>query len=207
MDIHNYEELSDMHIDVLTEIGNIGAGNTATSLSQLLEQSVDISVPKVKILSFDETIQALGGPEKICVGIFTQISGDIKGFMMFILEQEFSHLALNVLMGKNITSYKQMTEMDYSAVSEIGNIMSASYICAISSLTGMDIQISIPSVSIDMLGSIMSVPVIEFGKIGDKVLFIEGDFVGSSQNITSRIILIPDMESLNKIMKSLGISS
>lgn len=207
MDIHNYEELSDMHIDVLTEIGNIGAGNTATSLSQLLDQAVDISVPKVKILSFDETIQALGGAEKICVGIFTQILGDIKGFMMFILEQEFSHLALNILMGKNITSYKQMTEMDYSAVSEIGNIMSASYICAISSLTGMNIQISIPSVSIDMLGSIMSVPVIEFGKIGDKVLFIEGDFVGSSQNITSRIILIPDMESLNKIMKSLGISS
>lgn len=207
MNINNYEELSDMHIDVLKEIGNIGAGNTATSLAKLLDQSVDISVPKVKILSFNETIQALGGAEKICVGIFTQISGEIKGIMMFILEQEFSHLALNILMNKNITSYKEMTDMDYSAISEIGNIMSASYVCAISSLTGIPIDISIPSVSIDMLGAIMSVPVIEFGKIGDKVLFIEGDFVGSTQNITSRMVLIPDIESLNKIMESLGIPS
>ncbi|HAN44735.1 MAG TPA: chemotaxis protein CheC, partial [Ruminococcaceae bacterium] len=173
--------------------------------SKLLSQTVDITVPSVRILSFEETINALGGPEVVSVGILANMSGDVSGMIMFILEQSFAHIALNILMGKNVTSYEELTEMDYSAIAEIGNIMAGSYVSAISSLTNFFINISVPSVCIDMLGALMSVPAIEYSKIGDKVLLIEGSFLGEGQTVTSRTLLIPEMESLNKILTCLGI--
>ncbi len=200
-----YDQLNDMHIDVLRELGNIGAGNAATALSTMLMQSVQMSVPKVKILDFQDLINILGGPENIVVGILTHLHDDIQGMIMFILEQKFAHIVVNILLNKEINDYTQMTEVDYSALNEIGNIMAGSYVNAISSLTGLKINIMVPSITIDMAGAILSVPAIELGMSGDKVLYIEEDFIGSTESVKSCMLLIPEMDSLKIIMERLGI--
>ncbi len=201
----NYDNLNDLQIDVLKEIGNIGAGNAATTLSMMLSKKVDMSVPKVNIIDIQEISNILGGPENQVVGILFTISQDVEGMMMFILKQEFAHLVVNQLMGRDLESFSDFEEMDLSALKEIGNIMAASYVNAISSLTNLGINISVPSIAIDMAGAILSVPAIEFGKIGDKVLFIEEEFMGDGENVDSYLLLIPEIDSLHKILKILGV--
>lgn len=206
MGANNYSDLNDMHIDVLKEIGNIGAGNAATALSTMLAQKVDMSVPKVKILDFNEIAQMLGGPETQVVGILIDLSQDVNGMIMFILEQKFAHIILNLLMGRQFTTFEELNEMDLSAIQEIGNILASSYVNSISELTGLDIFVSTPSISIDMAGAILSVPAIQFAELGDKVLFIEESFLGDAENIASHMILIPEMDSLKLILERLGIT-
>ncbi|MCG8484555.1 MAG: chemotaxis protein CheC [Clostridia bacterium] len=201
----NYEDLSDLQIDVLKEIGNIGAGNAATTLSSMLSKKVDMTVPHVRIVDIQEISHALGGPENLVVGILFTISNDIEGMMMFILEQKFAHLIINELMGKDLNDFAELEEMDISALKEIGNIMAGSYVNAISGLTNLNINISVPNIALDMAGAILSVPAIMFGEVGDKVLFIEEEFIGEGENVNSYLMLIPEMESLHKILKVLGV--
>ena len=95
--------------------------------------------------------------------------------------------------------------MSYSALQEVANIMAASYVNAIADLTGFTINISVPSLCVDMLGAILSVPAIHYANISDKMIFIEDKFHGKELDAPNHILLIPDVESLDKIMSSLGI--
>lgn len=205
MAICKIDDLSSMHLDVLKEIGNIGSGNAATSLSEMLGIMVDISVPNVKLLGFDEAVQFLGGPEQIAIGMLVRLSGDISGMMLYVIQESFAANLAKAIMGKENLSIMALDEMDTSLISEVGNIMSASYVNAISSLSGMFIDISVPSLCVDMVGAILSVPAIEFSRIGDKVLFIDDSFIMGDNEVRSNMILVPELDSLNKLFSVLGI--
>ena len=205
MVIDNLEQLNEIHLDVLREIGNIGSGNAATSLSSMLNKQVNMDVPKVRILHVDDVIEALGGPENALVAILMKLHGDVNGIMMFLVEQEFVEELLRVLLDENDISCAQLSDLENSAISEIGNIMMSAYANAISTLSGLVIRPSVPAVTIDMVGALLTVPVIEIGLVSDEIIFIENDFMGFHETISANMILVPDIESLNKIMTSLGI--
>lgn len=88
---------------------------------------------------------------------------------------------------------------------EVSNIMAASYVNAISTMSGLTINISVPDMCIDMAGAILSVPAIHYANISDKIIFIEDEFKSNEENAISHILMIPDVDSLQKIMTSLGI--
>lgn len=192
-------------MDLLREIGNIGSGNAATTLSQMLAKRIDMTVPRVRFLDYNEIANLLGGPENQVVGILLKMSEGIDGMMMFLMEESFAHIALNVLTGTTLSSFKDVTPMELSALQEIGNIMAGSYVGALAGLTNMMINISPPEVCLDMAGAILSVPAIEFAKVGDKVLFIEEEFVEEEGFIKSFVLMIPEKHSLEKIMAMFGI--
>lgn len=201
----SYDDLNAMHMDVLREIGNIGAGNAATSLAVMLNQPVDISLPKVNLVGFDDVAKAVGGAEALCYGVLVNLSGDIDGMVMFILDKQVAFRILNILMGEHFTNFDQLDEMSLSAIKEVGNILSAAYVNSIAELTGLTIQLTVPYVSIDMAGALLSVPIIKFGSIGDNVLFIEENFKSNEENVMSHMILFAEVESLNLILGKLGI--
>ncbi len=205
MSIKNVDQLNSMHLDVLREIGNIGSGNAASSLATLMNSMVDISVPMVKLLGFNETVEFLGGPENIAIGMLVGLCGDISGMMLYILKKEFANEMLSTVLGKSIDDLSQLDEMDISFIQEIGNIMAGSYVNAISSLTGLTIDISVPTLTVDMVGAILSVPAVEFAKVGDKVLFIDDSFIASNNEIKSNMILVPETGSLEKLFSRLGV--
>ncbi|HBB29099.1 MAG TPA: chemotaxis protein CheC [Clostridiales bacterium] len=205
MTIKNFEQLNEMHIDILREIGNIGAGNAATSLSQMLMKKVDMAVPEVKLLDINEAIDIMGGPENVVLGILIRMSMDLEGMVMFLLKRDFVCLVVNSLLGTNIERFEDIGEMELSALSEIGNIMIASYINSIASLTGMTIDISVPALTIDMSGAILSVPAIEYANVSDKIVFIQEKFFADKDSVDSHILLVPSVESLNKLLQGLGI--
>ena len=208
MPLHNYNDLNDMHIDALREIGNIGSGNAASSLAMMLAVQVDISVPTVRILDYEQVMEELGGPEQMIVGLLLCLDGDVNGMIMFLLHQEFANRLLESLLGEDppdVGAQGEIDEMAYSALQEVANIMAASYVNAIGSLTELNINISVPSMCVDMLGAILSVPAIQYANISDKMIFIEDKFSGENLDTPNHILLIPDVESLGKIMDRLGI--
>ena len=205
MALQSYDDLNDIQIDVLREIGNIGSGNAASSLAMMLSAKVDIDVPVVRILDYEEVIEQMGGAEQMIVGLLLSLEGDVTGMMMFLLHENFAKALLASLLGMDEPMVAEMDEMGYSAIQEVANVMAASYVNAIAEMTGFTINISPPDLCVDMLGAILSVPAIHYANISDKIIFIEDRFSGKNLDAPNHILMIPDVESLNKIMASLGI--
>lgn len=204
MTIDKLDQLNDIHMDVLREIGNIGSGNAATSLSTLMNVPINMSVPTVRIVNIEDALTALGGPENVVVSILAKLYGDIDGIMMFIIEQDFAKTVLSSLLGQD-ASCGQLTEMEMSAIAEVGNIMIGSYSCSISTLSQLNIMISVPATSVDMVGAVLSVPAIEMASVSDKLILIQDSFVNMDSQTTANMLFVPSMDSLNRLMQALGI--
>jgi chemotaxis protein CheC len=202
--IDNYEELNDVHIDLLKELGNIGAGNAATSLSLLLNEGVKLWLPTVEITDFDTAVNSLGGAEKMTVGVLLNYSGEANGMIMFLLTMEDAVDITKIMVCEDDNSGEQLSELKLSAIKEIGNILGSAYVNSMAQLTGLRIDISIPYIAIDMAGAILSVPVIQFGAVGDKVLFIKERFSTNQKDIDSDIIMFAEVETLKCILSRLG---
>jgi chemotaxis protein CheC len=183
-----------MQYDVLREIGNIGAGNATTALSQMINSKIDMKVPKVDLLEFKELADIVGGAENLVVGILFTLEGQIDGMMMFMMDMDAARHLVNLLVGSSYeNSSGEFSEMELSALNEIGNIISGAYLSSLSSLTNILITSSVPYMAI------------EFGKIGDKALLIETEFGDEMQWVNGYFILIPTIESYSKILESLGL--
>lgn len=197
-------DVNAMYFDVLKEIGNIGAGNATTAIANMIGMRLNMSVPKVQLLSFPELGSAIGGEEETIVGIYLEVESDIAGSMMFLLRMESAHYLVNHLMGRSADYNEPFDEMDLSAIKEIGNIIAGSYLSALASMTGMVITSSVPYLAIDMAAAILSVPAIQFGQFGDNALLIQTEF-GDDKMIEGYFILLPEIDSYEKILSSLGI--
>lgn len=209
--VDDIDELDNIKLDVLKEIGNIGSGNAATALAKLLNKKINMEVPKVKILEFKDVSDTLGGAEIPVVGILLKVEGDLTGNIMFILRQSASVMLVKMLMGisddtaSNDLSGHVFTEIEQSALKEIGNILAGSYLSSLSALTNLRILPSVPYMAIDMAGAILSVPAIEFGKVGDKVLYIETEFNEGKDKVVGDFFLIPDLKTYDILLKALGV--
>lgn len=199
------ENINEIHIDVLREIANIGSGNAASSLSRMIGQTIDIKIPDIHIMGFNEAIEYLGGPETIMVGTLLFMTDGIDGMMMFLLPIEVVCDLVNMLMGTDIKSHEEIDEMGYSVINECSNIMSASFVTAVAEMTDLLIDISPPEAALDMLGSIMSVPSIYFANIGDSLLVMKNELEIDGKKTCANVLMLPDMPSLGKLMSSLGI--
>lgn len=204
-ELNELNKLNEMHLDILKEIGNIGAGNAATSLSSMLSKRIDMNVPEVSILNYDDIIESMDGAENVVVGILVGFSADIDGVILFLLRKEFVHLVLNSLLGTELKSFEDITEMDMSALSEIGNIMVSSYVNSIASLANMKIDITVPSLTIDMSGALLEAVTAEFAEAAEKVIFIREKYFCQNETVYSHMILLPSMTSLKILMNRFGI--
>ncbi len=202
--ISTYEELSDTHIDVLREIGNIGAGNAASSLASILDERITIGLPKVRITDFNTAVNAMGGAETMTVGVLIDFSGEANGMIMFLIGMKDAKAILEVLL-RDYEDGDEVSEIRLSAIKEIGNILGASYIGSIQALTGLKINLSPPYIAIDMAGALMSVPIIEFGAVGDKVMFIEESFSSGGSKLRSNVVMFAQIDTLKLIMERLGL--
>lgn len=197
------EEMSNEYFDVLKELGNIGAGNATTALAQMMQCKVDMAVPQVRLLEFKELGETMGGEEVIMAGIYLGIEGDITGSIMFLLEKKAARHLVVKLMGMEPQG-DEFSEMELSALKEVGNIITGAYLNSLSSLTNLVIYPSVPDLTVDMAGAILSVPAIQFGELGDKILLIQTQFF-DEMVLEGFFILVPDLDSYGKILSALGI--
>ena len=207
MKIRRYDEMNGLGLDLIREIGSIGTGNSATALSSMLGKSVRMTLPDVQILGYNEAIQFLGDPEEIVAAILVKMTGEINGLMLFILKLDFINEVLSSVLQKEIEDYYQLNVLETSALEEIGNIIISSYVSAMSTLSEVTINLSVPDIAVNMLGGILSVPMVEFGYQTDKMMMISGQFVIGGKVLHSDLLMMPDIGSLNFLMEKLGITN
>jgi chemotaxis protein CheC len=202
-----FKDLADFQMDVLKEVGNIGAGHAATALSTLLDKPIDMLVPKVLMLPFEEICESVGGAETVVLAIFLRVEGDAPGNMFFILNIESAKNMLRHLIGFNEKEEDQYTEMELSALNEIGNILAGSYLSSLADFTHLHMSPTVPSLSIDMAGAILSYGLLQFGQMGDQALLIDTKFLEGENEVQGHFFLIPDPDSFAKIFEALGVES
>ncbi len=207
MTIKNYDQLSSLELDTLKEIGSIGTGNAATSLSSLIGMPVRIQTPEVRIMGYNEAIEWIGGPEEITAGVLVGLDGQISGIMLSVQQLEFVNLVLESMLGQTVGDYMELQEMEHSALTEVGNIMISTFINALSGLADIEIELTVPAFTVDMQGAIMAVPMAEYGGQSDYIMTIGGDFVCNEKRIPCRLLLSPDIRSLNFLLRKLGVDS
>ncbi|MCL2086322.1 MAG: chemotaxis protein CheC [Oscillospiraceae bacterium] len=203
--LEKYEDLNEMHMDVLREIGNIGSSNASTALSSMIGREIKIQLPAVKILGFQAAIDHYGSPEDLIAAVLVRLKGNISGMILLLINKAFAEVVLDIFFGKKEIDLMNLDENEISALSEIGNIMGSSYMNAIATLSGLNIGVEAPSFTADMLGAVMSVPVIEFGEVGDKLLCIDKDILIDGVPLKSNMMLIPTVDSLSELFGKLGV--
>ena len=206
------DKITSLHLDVLKEIGNIGAAHAATALSGLLQKKIDMRVPNVQMVSFNDMMELAGGSENVVVGIFLRIEGDAEGSMFFVLPVEQANRFIRGLIRDesfNFYSPESVSDLGLSAMQEMGNILSGSYLSALSDFTGLKIFPTVPGLSVDMFGAIISIGLIELSQISDTVIVINTsiyeDEISDNEEVRGHFFLLPDPDSFETIFKALGV--
>ena len=202
----SYDDMNLQELDVMKEIGSIGTSHAATSLSKMLQKEIRITIPQVSILGYEEAVDRIGDMEQIVAATLVKMSGDVDGLMLFLFNLDFANTVLEKMIGESYSGFETMDELANSALTEIGNIIICSYINAFSQLVNVDIELSVPSATINMLGGILTVPIAEYGYETDKLMYCNADFVMDGKNLSDWLLMLPDIRSLNEILTKLGVS-
>lgn len=206
--LDKYQELSNLQVDALKEIGNIGAGNAATALAQMTNTKIDMNVPQVSILEFNMVPELMGGADTYVVGIYLTVTGSAPGSILFILPVEQACRLVDMMMGQppGHTDPQQMSELEYSAMMELGNIISATYLNALAMFTQLTLMPSVPALGMDMAGALLDAVLAQFGEVADHVLVLETQFKKDEEDVVGYFFLLPEPGSLNTILTALGVS-
>ncbi|WP_175989028.1 chemotaxis protein CheC [Bacillus sp. Marseille-Q1617] len=204
------QKINSMHLDILKEIGNIGAGHAATALSILLDKQIDMKVPSVKIVSFDQIMEMAGGADNVVVSVFLRIEGDAPGSMFFILPLEQASAYIKSMTHDDSFSFHASppSDLGLSAMQELGNILSGSYLSSLADFTQLNLLPSVPSLSVDMAGAIIGFGLIEISQVSDYAIVIDTaikEVAAGSGSVNGHFFLLPDPDSLDIIFQSLGV--
>jgi len=199
-------KLEAFKLDVLKEVGNIGAGNAATALSRLLDKPVDMRVPTVTIMPFEQVADKVGGFEQVVVAVYMRVDGDAPGNMFFLIQQEAAKKLLGSLLVTDEKDRALFSEMEYSALAEIGNILGGSYLSSLADFTRLSMLPTVPAIAVDMAGAILSYGLLQSGEMGDSALLIDTTFLEGGESFAGHFFFIPDPESFDKIFTALGVS-
>lgn len=206
MGIKNFQELNLQELDTLREIGSIGTGNAASALSQMLGLEVRITLPEVRIMEYNEAIEWIGGPEEITAGVLVKLGGQLNGIMLSVQPLEFVNVVLSSILHDTVTSYHELDAMRTSVLTEVGNIIISTFINALTGLCGVTVDLTVPALTVDMQGAILTVPMAEYGGQSDYIMTIGGNFICENRQVPCRLLLSPDLRSLNFLLRKLGVS-
>ncbi len=206
MSFENLGQLQPYHIDVLREVGNIGSGNAATALASMLNTVVDIAIPTITLVDYAEVTTLLGGGDLSAIGISLDISGDISGTILHVLHTDFANKLVNTFYPAQLQTLDDISDMDLSVVSEMGNITSAAYVNALAKLTQLFINISPPNTMKNTIKNILDTSASTLSELGHQVLFIDEKLLVGDSEINSSLILMLEIDSLKKLFDHLGVT-
>ena len=157
-------------------------------------------------MGYNEAIEWIGGPEQVTAGVLVGMSGQMSGVMLSVQKLGFINLVLEQMLGHPIEDYHQLDELGKSTLVEVGNIMISTFINALSGLSNISVNLTVPAFAVDMQGAILSVPMAAYGGMSDYLMTIGGNFVCEEEQVPCRLLLSPDLGSLNFLLKKLGVA-
>jgi len=190
-------------LDVLRELANIGVGNAVTALSQMLnEEKIGMDVPIVDLVLLQDVPEMLGGAEQPVAGVYIESHGDLSLTFLFVLPLDSAARLITILVPDSIGDFD---EMGLSALIEVGNILTGSYLNALSALTNLRLMASPPEIAVDMSGAIITTVVAEANIADDKVVLLKTSLNAFESHIEGHVIILPGSDALSKIFALLGI--
>ncbi|MBF8436685.1 chemotaxis protein CheC [Halanaerobiaceae bacterium Z-7014] len=198
-----FRDLDEMQKDALREIGNIGAGNAATAFSQFLNRKIDMTVPSVEIMPISDVPEITGNIEEIVAGILLEVMGEAPASILFMIDKDSVEKLVGLVTDQEV-NFDELDDIEISAVKEIGNIISGSYLNALNKMTNYNMIQSVPECAIDMAGAILSSSMIPLSKSSDHALLIKTQFIDGEEKIEGYFFLIPETGSLKKILEAIG---
>ncbi|MCO1601292.1 chemotaxis protein CheC [Desulfosporosinus nitroreducens] len=196
-------EITQLQLDALREIGNVGSGHAATALSTLLQRRIDMSVPEVWAVPFEQVTSIVGQLDTPQAVIYVKVEGEASGKAVFFFPVESAEIVVKALFGTNETM-DLYNEMAQSALKEVGNILVSSFIMALTQFSGIPLQPSVPALAVDMIGATLDAIFLEEGVLEDTVLFIDTQLTGIPK-IEGQFIFLPDDGSLKKLLGAMGV--
>jgi chemotaxis protein CheC len=193
-------QYTELQLDALRELANIGSGTASTALSSMLGRSVDISVPKAQALPFAEAVEAMGPAEQDITGIVLGIVGDMTGTVLLLVPPSDADSLCRML------GVEPDDEYALSALGEIGNIVGTSYINALASMTGMDIEPTPPATATDMLGALVATVLAGHAHAGDVALMLDSNLLVEGEDCSVSFLLVPDQGGVDLLLSRLGLS-
>lgn len=190
--------------DALREIGNIGSGHAATALSTLLQRRIDMSVPKVWAIPFEQVSSIIGELDSPQAVIYVKVEGEVSGKAVFFFPVESAEIVVQTLLGTSNLVDLYFDEMAQSALKEVGNILVSSFLIALTQFSGIPLQPSVPALAVDMIGASLDAIFLEEGALDETVLFIDTQLTGIPK-IEGQFIFLPDDGSLNKLLGAMGL--
>ena len=197
-------EITQFQLDALKEIGNIGSGHAATALSTLLQRRIDMSVPEVWAVPFEQISAIIGQLDTPQATIYVKVEGEAPGKAVFFFPVESAEIMVQALFGSNESRNIYSDEMAQSALKEVGNILVSSFLIALTQFSGIPLRPSVPALAVDMIGASLDAIFLEEGMLDDTVLFIDTQLTGIPQ-IEGQFIFLPDEGSLKKLLGAMGL--
>jgi chemotaxis protein CheC len=195
------KHFTDMQLDALRELANIGSGTASTSLSGMLGRPVDISVPAAAALTFADAIDTIGAPEEEVTGVVLGVVGEMEGIVLLLMRVADA-AGLCALLGVDADS-----EMGQSALGEIGNIVGTSYINALAQMTGLNIEPSPPQSATDMLGAIVASVLAGVAGAEDVALVLDSDLEVEGEDCSLSFLMLPTRDGVEELLGRLGLGS
>ncbi len=204
MDI--WDKLNGLHLDALKEIGNIGAGNAARALADLLNKPIRMKILWAGIVPFNELTTLIGQEEEPIVCVKFNVDGQAPSKILFLLNEPSAHQLVDILLGPDQSRETGFDEMGCSVLQEVSNILTGNYLSAFAEFCQLRFSSSVPAFAFDMLGAVLTSALLEEGYFSERVLVIETEFYGATKTaISAHFFLIPETDSLGKILVSLGL--
>jgi len=192
-------QYTDMQLDALRELANIGSGTASTALSSMLGRSVDITVPSARVLPMADAVGSIGDPEAEATGIALGVVGEMPATVLLLFSPNDAAQMCGFL------GVEAGTELGESALMEIGNIVGASYINALGQMIGMELEPTPPAAATDMLGAIVETVLAERAGSGDVALLLDSNLVVEGEDCSVSFLLVPDQGGVDQMLKRLGV--
>lgn len=199
--LNDITTLTDFQSDALNEVGTIGMGNAATSLSKLVDKEVMIHIPVLKLTRIEDVPDIVGGAETLVEGILMYIEGDVSGYIMILFPTDAAKLICQMLSGNGDCDI--VGEMNKSIMQEVGHIIAGTYVTALSDFFNISMGISPPYGTYDMAGAILDYILIEMSREVEHALVFDTEFSIGGTRVEGNFFVFFDTSSLELILNKI----
>ncbi len=198
------EELTELEKDALREVGYIGAGHAANALSKLIGQRIDVSVPIAATAPLTQLPETVGSREELVAGIYLPVTGDLEGSVLLVFPQRSALVLADLLMKREVGTATTLSEINQSALKEVGNILSGNCLTALSKFLGMRLVEHIPDFAHDMVGAVVDSIIVKFGQKAEQALIIVVELTTKEKvKIVAYFFLLFGLKEAETILKAI----
>lgn len=191
---------SEMQLDGLRELANIGSGTAATALSSMVGKTIDVSVPSALALPLADAVDAAGPADAVVTAVVLPIFGDMDALVVLLFLPEDAVTICNLL------GVDADTEVGLSALGEIGNILGSAYVGALGTMTGLTLEPRPPETVTDMLAAIVSTVLATGAEETDIALMLDSSLIIEGTECSLSFMLVPSRDGVGELLSRLGLN-